>query len=79
MSGDHDWPVILSSLASFQVAFIGLKLTNQLHWSWWAVMFPLWGPGGVLAAMLAILLLVCWFADSVDQASYRAAARKRRQ
>lgn len=37
------------------IAFIVLKLTNYINWSWWWVLAPLWGP---LAAVLAIALVV---------------------
>jgi membrane protein YdbS with pleckstrin-like domain len=35
--------------------FLGLKLTNQIDWSWWWVTAPLWGG-------IAIVLLITVFA-----------------
>jgi len=35
--------------------FLGLKLTNQIDWSWWWVTAPLWGP---IALVLGIALVV---------------------
>lgn len=26
------------------IMFIGLKLTNQIDWSWWFVLMPMWLP-----------------------------------
>lgn len=37
------------------VAFIILKLTGVIHWSWWLVTLPLWGG---LALFLAVALVV---------------------
>ena len=36
------------------VLFIGLKLCNQINWSWWWVLSPLWIP---LAVILALCLI----------------------
>ena len=41
------------------VAFIVLKLTHVINWSWWWVTIPLWG--GALFT-IAILLLVAFIA-----------------
>ena len=41
------------------VAFIVLKLTHVINWSWWWVTVPLWG--GALFT-IAILLLVAFIA-----------------
>ena len=37
------------------VAFVVLKLTNVIHWSWWLVLLPFYGPA---AAIIAVVLLV---------------------
>jgi len=39
--------------------FLGLKLTNQIDWSWWWVTAPLWGP---LALVLGFALIVIFIA-----------------
>jgi len=36
-----DWVRLCSALA---VAFMILKITNFIHWSWWWVIAPLWVP-----------------------------------
>ena len=33
------------------ILFIGLKLTNEIDWSWWLVLLPFWLPI-VLISML---------------------------
>jgi len=34
--------------------FIGLKLTNQIDWSWWWVLSPIW----IVLALILVILLV---------------------
>lgn len=41
------------------VAFIILKLTGYINWSWWFVLGPLWMP---IVFVLAILLVVYFIA-----------------
>lgn len=46
------------------IAFIVLKLTNCIAWSWWWVLAPAWAPLGlvlVVLAILGIILLVKFF------------------
>ena len=50
---------ILEMLATL---FIGLKMTNNLDWSWWWVLFPLWGQ----MATIAILKALAGFIDLVN-------------
>lgn len=38
------------------IAFIVLKLTNYIDWSWWWVLSPLWIPFGI------IIVIVLWIA-----------------
>ena len=38
--------------------FIALKLTEQIHWSWWWVFSPLWIPAVLLIVMLAIFTIL---------------------
>lgn len=40
------------------IVFITLKLMDFIHWSWWWVTLPLWGPITTLVVMLVIVLLV---------------------
>ncbi len=37
--------------------FLGLKLTNNIDWSWWWVTAPLWG-GFVLTILVVFVLLI---------------------
>lgn len=37
------------------VVFLVLKLTGVIHWSWWWVTAPLWGP--VAIALIAVLFV----------------------
>ncbi len=37
------------------VAFIVLKLTNVIAWSWWLVLAPMWAPLALAIAILAVV------------------------
>lgn len=37
------------------IAFIVLKLTHVIKWSWWWVLSPLW-----ISTLLAIALIILW-------------------
>jgi hypothetical protein len=41
------------------IAFIVLKLTNYIAWSWFWVLSPIWAPLVFVIAVL-ILFVVCW-------------------
>lgn len=44
--------------------FLGLKLGNVIHWSWWWVTAPLWaGPAIVLSVLLILLIIggIIWY------------------
>lgn len=40
------------------VAFIVLKLTKVIAWSWWWVLSPIWISWGIVAVILIIALLI---------------------
>lgn len=45
-----------------------LKLTNQLHWSWWWVTAPYWGPVAafiVVAVPIVLAAAVCSIASEL--------------
>lgn len=37
------------------VAFIVLKLTHAISWSWWWVLAPLWMPATVIVVFLGVV------------------------
>lgn len=45
-------------LGLLTIAFIVLKLTGVIGWSWWLVLLPLWGPAALVLAILIIALVV---------------------
>lgn len=45
-------------LGMLTILFIGLKLTNNIDWSWWWVLSPMWLP---IAVVIGFLLLVGLF------------------
>lgn len=48
-------PGILGMLG---VAFVVLKLTGIIDWSWWWVTAPFWGPIALLIGLIVVVLLV---------------------
>jgi len=40
------------------IAFLVLKLTKVIAWSWWWVTAPLWGPIALLLVFLVVLLII---------------------
>lgn len=42
------------------VAFVVLKLTNVISWSWWWVTCPFWGGLALIACIFAAVLI--WYA-----------------
>lgn len=40
------------------ILFIGLKLTNNIDWSWWWVLSPLWISALFVITILLILLII---------------------
>ena len=42
-------------LGLLTILFIGLKLTNQITWSWWWVLAPIWGV--FVLVLIALLFL----------------------
>ena len=40
------------------IVFITLKLTGHIDWTWWWVLSPVWITGGVVLAILVIVLVI---------------------
>jgi hypothetical protein len=40
------------------VLFIGLKLTDNIDWSWWWVLSPLWIPLGVVLSIIGTIIVL---------------------
>lgn len=53
------------------IAFIVLKLTNFIKWSWWWVLSPIWIVGSIIIIVLAILLIVFIVKEVKDERSAR--------
>lgn len=46
-------------LEGLTILFIALKLLGYITWSWWWVLFPIWGPYALVALLLLIAKLLC--------------------
>jgi len=42
------------------VAFVVLKLTGFIDWSWWWVLSPIWIPTALVLVVLAVIFLFFW-------------------
>jgi Transmembrane Fragile-X-F protein len=49
-----------------QIAFIVLKLTGAITWSWWWVLSPLWITASVAALLIAVWILMGAFRDKTN-------------
>ena len=38
--------------------FLGLKLTNQIDWSWWWVTAPIWGPIALVLVIALVAIII---------------------
>lgn len=47
----------ISFFGLLAIVFITLKLTSVIAWSWWWVLFPLWGPVAFVLS-LGVLVLI---------------------
>ncbi len=45
-------------LGLLAIAFIVLRLTNVISWSWWWVLAPLWGPAAITIIVLIIVFIL---------------------
>jgi len=45
--------------------FLGLKLTNQIDWSWWWVTSPLWGPIAIVLGFALIVIFIAFLIAGV--------------
>ncbi len=49
--GSNSFAMFINML---QVLFIGLKLTNNIDWSWWLVLSPIW------IQFVIVLFFICF-------------------
>lgn len=45
--------------------FLGLKLTNQIDWSWWWVTAPLWAPIALVLGFALIVIIIAFLIAGV--------------
>ena len=50
-------------LGLLTIVFITLKLTGYIAWSWWWVLFPLWGGFAIAFTIFAIVVLIAYLFD----------------
>lgn len=53
----------VSFLSLLGLLFIGLKLTDNIDWSWWWVLSPFWiGPAFILLLLLGVFIVAIFTA-----------------
>lgn len=65
------------------VAFVVLKLCGVIHWSWWWVTAPFWGPWALVLLILIAMgiflvggFFFCLIADAISSANYKRAMQR---
>jgi hypothetical protein len=57
----------ISFVGALTLAFVVLKLTDVIAWSWWWVLSPLWIQGCIIITALVFVLLIAfivvWWGD----------------
>ena len=63
VDSDFSYNPIASSIITglLGIAFIVLKLTHVIDWSWWLVTLPFWGGVALLVVILLILIIISYF------------------
>lgn len=56
----------VSLITGLQLAFILLKLFRVIHWSWWWVFSPMLGMIGLVALLLAVVVLCNFISGFID-------------
>ncbi len=63
-------PVIINkgtgTLSLLGIAFIVLKLTNYINWSWWWVLAPFWIPICLIAVLVLAMFIIYMLSNKVD-------------
>jgi hypothetical protein len=49
-------------LAAAQLALIVAKLLGHIHWSWWLVLTPIWGP--IVVVVILAIIAIAMFTNS---------------
>lgn len=63
MNRKHDSSGGVGVLGLLGVAFVVLKLTGYINWSWWWVTAPFWGVFVIALFIFLVFLLVYTFFD----------------
>ena len=63
MSKKHDSSGGVGVLGLLGVAFVVLKLTGHINWSWWWVTLPFWGGFVIIPFIFLVFILIYKFFD----------------
>ena len=59
------------------IAFIVLKLTGVISWSWLWVLTPIWIPAAIVIAVLLVVLIVVLVKEGIKQAEEKQRRQER--
>lgn len=59
------------------IAFIVLKLTGVISWSWLWVLAPIWIPAAIVLAVLLVVLIVVLVKEGVKQTEEKQRQKER--
>ncbi|HEX8356659.1 MAG TPA: hypothetical protein VF610_04575 [Segetibacter sp.] len=66
---DHSPEIRVGFTDILTLVFIVLKVTQQITWSWWAVLSPLWVPVTIYIAVQLAVLLIDYFNSFNEKSS----------
>jgi hypothetical protein len=66
----------ITFLGALTILFIGLKLTDNIDWSWWWVLAPTWMPIALLLTIIAVVLVVAGLLTGVEALGNKKRKRK---
>ena len=53
----------LSFTGALTILFIGLKLGNVIHWSWWWILSPIWISLLLVFGIMAIIITIAFIGE----------------
>jgi phosphoglycerol transferase MdoB-like AlkP superfamily enzyme len=69
----------VSTSSLLGVAFVILKLTHVINWSWWWVLAPFWIPWAIIGAVLLVIGVVWLIVKGLDRRDAKRRAARRAQ
>lgn len=75
---DNNQPAGIGFTGLLTIAFIVLKLTHVIAWSWWWVLAPLWIGAGFVVALVGLVFLVAYVKVTIEDRDAKRIRNARR-